>query len=91
MTIATALFLGYLVVQRLGELLLARRNMRRLMRRGAREVGADHYPAIVALHTAWIACLIIFGYDQAVAWPWLAHFAILQILRFWALATLGER
>lgn len=91
MTIWTALFLTYLVVQRLGELVLARRNTRRLMRRGAREVGAGHYPAIVALHAGWIACLVLFGFDQAAAWPWLAIFAILQIFRFWTLATLGAR
>lgn len=91
MTLWTTLFLTYLVVQRLGELLLARRNTQRLMQRGAREVGARHYPAIVLLHTGWIACLIIFGFNQPVAWAWLAVFAILQIFRFWTLATLGER
>ncbi len=91
MTLWTTLFLTYLVVQRLGELLLARRNTQRLMQRGAREVGARHYPAIVLLHTGWIACLIIFGFDQPVAWAWLAVFSILQIFRFWTLATLGER
>lgn len=91
MTVWTTLFLTYLVAQRLGELMLARRNTRRLMRRGAREVGAGHYPAIVALHAAWIGCLYLFGYDQAVAWPWLVIFLILQIFRFWTLATLGER
>ena len=91
MTLCTTLFLTYLVVQRLGELLLARRNTQRLMQRGAREVGARHYPAIVLLHTGWIACLTIFGFAQPVAWAWLAVFAILQIFRFWTLATLGER
>jgi len=91
MTFATALFLTYLIVQRLAELWLARRNTQRLLRRGAREVGAGHYPAIVALHTGWIACLLFFGYDQPLAWPWLAVFAILQILRFWTIASLGER
>jgi len=90
-TLWTALFLTYLVVQRLGELLLARRNTKRLMQHGAREVGARHYPAIVLLHTCWIASLIIFGYDQPVAWAWLAVFAILQLFRFWTLASLGER
>jgi methyltransferase len=91
MSLWTALFLAYLVVQRLAELLLARRNTERLMRRGAREVGAGHYPAIVALHTGWIACLVLFGYDQPVAWTWLAVFVVLQFFRFWTLATLGER
>jgi methyltransferase len=91
MTLWTTLFLAYLVVQRLGELVLARRNTQRLMRRGAREVGAGHYPLIVALHTSWIACLVVFGHDQPVAWIWLVVFVVLQVLRYWILATLGER
>lgn len=91
MILSTALFLAYIVAQRLGELVLARRNTRRLLQRGGREVGAAHYPAIVALHTAWIACLVIFGHGQPLAWGWLAAFALLQILRYWTLASLGER
>lgn len=91
MIVWTALFLTYLVVQRLAELLLARRNTARLVQRGAREAGQAHYPAVVALHALWIAALAIFGYDQPIAWPWLVAFAVLQMLRFWTLATLGER
>ena len=48
----SALFIAFLVLQRLGELVLARRNTRRLLARGAVEHGAAHYPLIVALHAA---------------------------------------
>lgn len=84
-------FLAFLVAQRLGELALARRNTARLMARGAVEHGAAHYPAIVALHAAWIGAQVWWGWDQPVHLGWLAAFAVLQILRLWVLVTLGER
>ena len=91
MTLGAGLFLGFLVLQRLSELVLARRNTARLLAEGAREVAPGHYPLIVALHTAWIACLVIFGHDQAIQAGWLAVFAVLQAFRLWILGTLGRR
>lgn len=91
MSTVTAAFLGFVVVQRLAELWLARRNTARLLARGAVEHGAGHYPAIVALHTAWIVALVAFGWDEAPRPGWLLAFAVLQILRLWVLATLGPR
>ena len=93
MTLA-ALILGLVTLQRLGELILARRNTDRLRARGAYEVAAGHYPLIVALHGAWLAGLWFFAvYDAPVAvdWAWLAVFVILQALRVWVIATLGSR
>ncbi|MEM8850163.1 MAG: isoprenylcysteine carboxylmethyltransferase family protein [Pseudomonadota bacterium] len=89
--IGSLLFLGFLVAQRLGELILAKANTARLLARGAVEVGAGHYPVIVALHTAWIAAMAIFGWTQPVQMGWLAVFALLQVLRLWILASLGRR
>ncbi len=85
------LFLAFLVLQRLGELALARRNTARLLAEGAREVAPGHYPLIVALHAGWLAALAIWGWDQPVSPPWLAAFVLLQVLRVWVLATLGRR
>ncbi|MBD8066539.1 hypothetical protein IC608_13765 [Devosia sp. PTR5] len=84
-------FIGFVIVQRLGELALARRNTRRLLARGAREIGAGHYPLIVALHTAWIVAIAVFGWTEAIHWRWLAVYAVLQIFRVWILASLGAR
>ena len=89
--IPAILFLGFVIAQRLGELALARRNTARLLARGAVEHGAGHYPAIVALHTAWIGALVIWGWNNPVSLPWLALFVLLQGLRVWVLATLGDR
>ncbi|MEB8386977.1 hypothetical protein OO012_07045 [Rhodobacteraceae bacterium KMM 6894] len=91
MALAPLAFLAFIVVQRLSELVIARRNTARLLAAGAYEVGAAHYPAMVAMHSLWIACLVVFGYDQAVSLGWLAAFAVLQGLRVWILATLGRR
>ena len=89
--IVSILVLGLVTAQRLGELILARRNTRRLLAKGARELGARHYPLLVLLHAAWLAGLWALAWDRPVRWPWLAAFAILQGLRVWVIATLGER
>ena len=44
---------------RLAELAYARSNARRLLDRGGREVGARHYPLLVALHVAWLAAIFV--------------------------------
>ena len=85
------LFLGFIIVQRLSELVIAKRNTARLLDRGAYEVGAGHYPAMVAMHSLWIAGLIAFGYDEQVSYGWLAVFVVLQGFRLWILVTLGRR
>lgn len=91
MEIATAFFLGFIIVQRLSELVIAKRNTARLLAQGAYEVGANHYPVMVMLHSAWIACLVIFGFSQSVNFGWLALFTLLQGFRLWILTSLGGR
>ncbi|MEM6460675.1 MAG: isoprenylcysteine carboxylmethyltransferase family protein [Pseudomonadota bacterium] len=90
-TLPTALFLLFIIVQRLSELALAKRNTRRLIERGAVEVGASHYPLMVTLHTCWVLSLLFFGYANAISWAWLYVFALLQIFRLWILFSLGQR
>jgi methyltransferase len=87
----TGLVLGLVTLQRLGELALARRNTAALRARGAVEAGAAHYPLIVALHAAWLAGLWLLAWDAESDPFWLAVFVVLQVLRIWVLATLGER
>jgi methyltransferase len=86
-----AIILTLVTLQRLGELVIARRNTEELMARGAIEVGAGHYPLIVALHAAWLAALWLYGRDQDVNLAALGAFMLLQGLRIWILATLGPR
>jgi methyltransferase len=86
-----AIILALVTLQRVGELLLARRNTAKLIARGAIEVGAGHYPLIVILHAAWLAALWIVGRNQQVNLAALSVFVMLQGLRLWILATLGPR
>ncbi len=85
------LILGFVTLQRLGELVLAQRNTSRLRARGAQEVGAAHYPLIVVLHAAWLAGLWVLAWDLPVNLAWLGLFLLLQAARVWVIATLGER
>jgi methyltransferase len=86
-----SIILSLVTLQRLGELVLARRNTRALLARGAIEIGASHFPLIVAVHAAWLIALWVFGRNQEVNLPALAAFAALQLVRVWVLATLGSR
>jgi methyltransferase len=61
MQTATFLFLAFIIVQRLSELVIAKVNTKRLLARGAYEVGAGHYPVMVAMHSIWIGCLLFFA------------------------------
>jgi methyltransferase len=83
--------LGFVTLQRAAELVLAERNTRRLLRRGAREYGAGHYSLVVALHGVWLAGLWLLAWNRPILWGWLVVFAVLQVCRVWVIATLGER
>lgn len=90
----TLLVLGFVTLQRLGEMVLAGRNTARLLRAGAIEVAPGHYPVMVAMHTAWVAGLWYFALTLRLTSPdlvLLAIFFVLQGLRVWVLATLGPR
>ena len=90
-SVPALLFIAFVVLQRLGELVLARRNTAALLARGAREIGASHYPLMVGLHTAFLVAIAWYGWQAPVALPWLAAYAVLQGLRVWILASLGPR
>ncbi len=78
--------------QRLAELAWSRRNERRLRARGAVEHGARYYPAIVILHLLLLVALTLAAPpDRPLSFPWLMMWAILQPLRLWVIASLGER
>lgn len=82
-------------MQRVLELVLARRNERRARARGAVEWGSRHYPLIVGLHTLWLVSTLVEGLLRGpvfpVYWPVaLALFVLVQPLRYWAILSLGE-
>ena len=91
MTWPAYLILALVTLQRLGELVLAERNTRRLLARGAHEVGRGHYPFMVAVHAAWLIVLWVLGPGPPIHIIPLIVYLALQVARFWVIATLGER
>ncbi|KPI16594.1 isoprenylcysteine carboxyl methyltransferase family protein [Streptomyces mirabilis] len=91
------LLVAAVAVERIAELVVARRNERWSTARGAIVTGQGHYPAMVALHTGLLAgCpaevwLADRPFAPALAWPMLAALAGAQALRWWCIGTLGPR
>ena len=85
------IILALVTLQRAGELVVAHRNTRRLMARGAVELASGHYPLVVAVHAGWLISLWVFGRDQPVNAIALAAYLLLQGLRGWVFWTLGAR
>ena len=58
--------------------------------RGGIEIGAAQYPFFIALHSAWLAAMLVFVPRDAVPnWWLLGLYALLQGLRLWTIASLG--
>ena len=86
--------LSLVIVQRLLELVVARKNEKRMLAKGAYEVGANHYPIMIALHMSFFVSLIIevtyLDLGPSPIFPWLfVLFLAVQALRVWCLASLG--
>lgn len=63
--------------------------------RGAVERGRGHYPAMVAIHSLWLASTfaegLLRGPEPPAWWPVpLALLLLVQPLRYWAISSLGE-
>jgi len=84
-------------VERLAELVLAQRNLAWSRARGGVEIGAGHYPVMVALHLALlVGCMVEVAVMQrpfipALGWPMLALVVAAQGLRWWCITTLGRQ
>ncbi len=84
------------IVQRLTELRLAKRNEAWAREQGAQEHGAGHYPLFFVLHTGWLLAwpleAWVAGPRFGWGWPvWLGAFVLAEALRYWAIASLGQR
>jgi len=95
------LLIAAVAVARLAELRLAKRNVERLQKRGAKrgavEVGASHYPWMVALHTGFLVAApseVYFlerPFLPTVGAIALVLFVAGMAMRYWVIRTLGER
>src|SRR5262249_10668734 len=79
------------LVQRGLEEVYSERNTRALMAEGGREAGRDYYPVVAITHLAWIAALFLLLSPSApILWPLLVLYLLLQVARYWIIATLGR-
>ncbi|TGN79597.1 hypothetical protein E5083_08260 [Streptomyces bauhiniae] len=92
-----ALLVAVVAGERVGELVVARRNERWSRARRAIVAGDGHYPAMVALHVGLLVgcplevCLGGRPFVPALGWPMLAVLVGAQALRWWCIGTLGPR
>lgn len=91
------LLIAAVALERLFELVVAKRNLAWSRARGGVEFGAGHYPVMVVLHTGLlVGCLAeVIGLHRpflpALGWPMLAIVVAAQGLRWWCITTLGHQ
>lgn len=87
------LFISFLILQRLSELLIARCNEKWLLSQGAVQYGQRHYPFMITMHTLFIVSVIteynLLGGTQ-ISWFFLGAFLAVLLFKFWALSSLGK-
>ncbi|WP_318183696.1 isoprenylcysteine carboxyl methyltransferase family protein [Metabacillus idriensis] len=89
------IFLVIIILQRLTELFIAKRNEAYMKTMGGEEYGQKHYPIIVAVHILFLFSLMIevIVFNKEVSPLWLVILpiiAITQIIRYWAVFSLGS-
>jgi methyltransferase len=86
-----AALLAFITLQRIAELWWANQNERRLFAAGGVEYGRSHLLLIVFLHAGWLIGLWALAYNRPIEPLFFAILVVVQICRFWVLATLGRR
>ncbi len=95
--LAYSLLIALVAVERGIELVISRRNGKRARARGAIEAGHSHYPAMVALHAAFLAAcplevwLIGRPWRPALGIPMLGLVLAAQAVRYWVIHALQGR
>ena len=90
---AFILFISFIILLRIGELILSRRNEIWLLQNGAIEYGQKHYPYIVALHALFIVSLIIeYSTKQTASFSQFFFVLYFLLLSFkaWVITSLGK-
>lgn len=88
------IFIAVIILQRITELVIAKKNEREMKSQGALEFGQSHYPFIVAVHSLFFVVYIIevslFSNELSPFWTILfSLFLLTQAGRIWALKSLG--
>ncbi|MCV7347882.1 isoprenylcysteine carboxyl methyltransferase family protein [Mycolicibacterium rhodesiae] len=91
------LLVAAVALERLAELVVAKRNLAWSRTQGGVEFGASHYPLMVVLHTGFLAGALVEvialhrPFLPALGWPMLTIVVGAQVLRWWCITTLGRQ
>ena len=91
------LLIAAVAVERVAELVVAKRNLAWSRANGGIEFGAGHYPAMVILHSGFLfgclaeVVLLDRPFLPALGWSMLAVLVAAQLLRWWCITTLGPQ
>jgi methyltransferase len=83
--------------ERIGELVISKRNAATAFAQGGVEYGQRHFPWMVTLHTGFLlACIVeVFAGDRpfipAIGWPMLVIALACQVGRYWCITSLGSQ
>ncbi len=86
-------FISLIILLRIGELILSRRNEIWLLQNDAIEYGKKHYPFIVALHVAFLASVIIeYTTKETPSYNlfFLLFYFLLLVFKCWIIFSLGK-
>ena len=87
------LFISFVILLRIGELVLSKSNEKWLLRNGAVEYGQKHYPFIVALHALFIIS-VIFEYSRQSNPTYslfsIIFYVVLLAFKAWVILSLGK-
>lgn len=89
------IFYSLILIQRVFELIIAKNNEKWMKGQGAIEFGQKGYKLIVIMHILFLLSFLSEKLVQdrglSIIWPWLGIiFLLAQMIRFWALFTLGK-
>jgi methyltransferase len=90
------LFIFAVGLERLVELVFARRNAAWSIAQGGKEFGRDHYPAMVSMHTLLLVSCVVEVSDLHrpfipwLGWPMLAIVLLSTVVRWWCVTALGK-
>jgi methyltransferase len=90
-----SIVISIVILQRLVELVVAKRNEKWMRGQGAFEAGAAHYPVMVSMHIAFFISLIaeVLLFDKSLSSVWILFliiFLVTQLARIWCLTSLGK-
>ena len=85
------LLISYLIICRIVELLISRRNTTRLIKEGAKEFFPFHYKFLVLFHITFIIYFMIKSFDNIdLDYRYIFLFIFIQLVRFKIIFDLGK-